>query len=66
MEVIGQNAFASVIAPPSGTDTHFLLWVVGVLFYIYPVNFTALSIILELKSMFVVYLDISHAHFEKS
>ena len=66
MEVPGQNAFASVIAPSGGVDTQFLLWVVGMLFYIYPVNFTALSIILELKYMCVVYLVISHAHFEQS
>ena len=66
MEVTGQNAFSLVIAPPSGVDTQFLLGVVCVLFYIYPVNFTALSIILELKYMCVVYLVISHAHFEQS
>ena len=65
MEVTGQNAFASIIAPPSGVDIFFLIGVVCVLFYTYPVNFKAHSIILELREMFVVYRVISHAHFDQ-
>ena len=49
VEVTGKNTFALVIAPPSGVHVQFLIWEVCVLFYMYPINFTALSIIVELQ-----------------
>ena len=61
-----KNAIASIIAPPSGVHVQLLVWKNCVLFYIYHINFKALSIIVWLKLMFVVYLVLSHAHIDQS
>ncbi len=66
MDVTGKNVIASIIAPPTGVHVQFLVWKNCVLFYLYHINFKALSIIVWLKLMFVVYLVISHAHMDQS
>ena len=66
VEVTGKNAMASIIAPPSGVQVQFLVWKNCVLFYMYHINFKAVSIIVWLKLMFVVYLVINHVHIEQS
>ena len=60
-----KNAIALIIAPPSGVQVQFLVWKNCVLFYLYHINFQALSMIVWLKLMFVVSLLISHAHIDQ-
>ena len=66
MEVSGKNAIASIIVPPSGVQVQFSVWKNCVLLYMYHINFSALSIIVWLTLMFVVYLVISHTHIDQS
>ena len=66
VEVTSKNGIASIIALPSGVQVQFLVWKNCVLFYLYHINFKAVSIIVWLKLMFVVYLVISHAHIDQS
>ena len=59
-------AIASIIAPARGVHVQFLVWKNCVLFCMYHINFKALSMIVWLKLMFVVYLVISHAYIYQS
>ena len=66
VEVTGKNAITSIIAPHSEVQVQFLVWKNCVLFYLYHINFQALSIIVWLKLMFVVCLVVSHTHIDQS
>ena len=66
MEVTGKNEIVSIIGPPSRVHVQFLVWKNCVLFYLDHINFKALSIIVWLKLMFIVYLVIRHTLIDQS